>query len=329
MPPAEQERLAVELLDTYATDPDAGIHAASEWVLRRWGKKEELAEKDRELATGKLEGSRQWYVNKQGQTLVVIPGPVEFVMGSPDQKSRWEGPTEIQHGQRINRTFAVMTHEVTVDQFREFQRDFDYDKRRSLVGDCPINSVPWYVAAEYCNWLSEQEDIPEDEWCFLPNDDKKYAAGMKPASDYLERSGYRLPTEAEWEYACRAGALTRRYFGETEDLLGQYAWYRKNSLKQGLLPVGSLKPNDLGLFDMLGNLREWCHGDPKDYRVPRTGGLIDDLPQLSKVLDSQFRALRGGSFTMAPQDVRSADRTGFVPYFRSVNFGLRVARTYP
>ena len=79
----------------------------------------------------------------------------------------------------------------------------------------------------------------------------------------------------------------------------------------------------------MGNLREWCHGEPKGYLFSRTGGWSDDLPQLSEVLDSQYRALRGGSFTMVPQDVRSADRTGFLPTFRSVNFGLRVARTYP
>lgn len=69
--------------------------------------------------------------------------------------------------------------------------------------------------------------------------------------EYLKRTGYRLPTEAEWEYACRAGSSTARHFGETELLLGQYAWYQRNSGDKRMLAVGSLKPNDAGLFDML------------------------------------------------------------------------------
>ena len=333
LPPTEQEQVAVKLLGTYAADPDAGIHAASEWVLRRWGQEAQLKEQDRNLATGKLEGSRQWYVNRQGQTLVVIPGPVEFVMGSPVSEAGREGGPhgqgEMQHSKRINRTFAIMTHEVTVDQFREFQNDYWYNKTYSRGGDDPVNTVTWYAAAEYCNWLSKQEDLPEDEWCYLPNGDKKYAEGMKPALDYLERSGYRLPTESEWEYASRSGALTSRYFGETEDLLGQYAWYTKNSLNRWMLPVGSLKPNDLGLFDIQGNALEWCHDVSKYYRVSSTGGWSEDLPDVSEVRDSQVRMLSGGSFFYQPLYVRSAYRFRHQPTVRLFTLGMRAARTYP
>ena len=75
--------------------------------------------------------------------------------------------------------------------------------------------------------------------------------------NYLSLSGYRLPTEAEMEFATRAGALTSRYYGETEELLPKYAWYARNS-KEKTWPVGSLKPNDLGLFDVQGNVFTWC-----------------------------------------------------------------------
>ena len=116
--------------------------------------------------------------------------------------------------------------------------------------------VSWYGAAAYCNWLSEQEGLPKDQWCYLPNEDGAYAEGMTIPADVLQRTGYRLPTEAEWEYACRAGAITSRYYGVSTDLLGKYAWYQANS-QEHAWPCGSLLPNDLGLFDMLGNVFEW------------------------------------------------------------------------
>ena len=80
---------------------------------------------------------------------------------------------------------------------------------------------------------------------------------MTIPADALKRTGYRLPTEAEWEYACRAGAITSRYYGLSIDLLEQYARYQANS-QDHAWPCGSLLPNDLGLFDMLGNVYEWC-----------------------------------------------------------------------
>ena len=99
--------------------------------------------------------------------------------------------------------------------------------------------------------------MPKDQWCYLPNEAGAYAEGMSIPADVLERTGYRLPTEAEWEYACRAGAVTSRYYGHSIDLLDAYAWYQANS-KEHAWTCGSLLPNDLGLFDMLGNMYEWC-----------------------------------------------------------------------
>ena len=158
----------------------------------------------------------------------------------------------------ISHRFAIATKEVTVEQYQEFVKanpgvDHARNDQYSPDPKGPMNQVTWYHAAAYCNWLSEEEGLPKDQWCYLPNEQKKYDKGMKIPADFLQRTGYRLPTEAEWEYACRAGAMTSRHYGLSVDLLEQYARYQANSHDHAW-PCGSLMPNDLGLFDMLGNV---------------------------------------------------------------------------
>ena len=118
---------------------------------------------------------------------------------------------------------------------------------------------------------------------------------MRPAPDFLNRTGYRLPTEAEWEYACRAGAVTSRCYGETEELLPNYAWYSENS-KGRSRPVGSLKPNDFGLFDMHGNGWQWCNNIAGDHPAPPVGGSVDDWLEPAPVYDKDARTMRGAGF---------------------------------
>ena len=117
----------------------------------------------------------------------------------------------------------------------------------------------------YCNWLNEREGIARDQWCYLPNDQGEYAQGMRIVADCLRRTGYRLPTEEEWEFACRAGSITSRYYGQSLDLDNHYAWTVQNSLGRRTALVGRFKPNDLGLFDMLGNTLDWCHNAFRDH----------------------------------------------------------------
>ena len=333
--PDERKALIDRFLDLYKTDPDAGIHGATEWTLRQWGQQESLKELDAELMKVKDWGDRRWFVNGQGQTFAVINGPIEFDMGSPPTEPE-HLEYELLHKRLIPRRFAIATKEVTVQQYRQFQQANPDNndaaesnlKRYSPDPNGPMIVVTWYRAAAYCNWLSEQERIPQEEWCYVPDKKDRYAEGMTIPEDVLERKGYRLPTEAEWEYACQAGAETSRYYGSTMDLLGRYAWYIATSQDRAW-PCGSLLPNDLGLFDMLGNVYEWCNGRYENYLADE-GRMSDDKIKISECIkESDPRLLRGGAFDNPPALVRSAFRYWDAPASRVTSNGFRPSRTYP
>ena len=219
----------------------------------------------------------------------------------------------------------------------------------------------WYKAAAYCNWLSQQEGVPEDQWCYETNAEKlsqakvsNFVSLLLPQhplaraartnyffslldqqpqvtalkKGYLSLRGYRLPTEAEMEYACRAGAVTSRYYGETEELLAEYGWYQKNS-KERTWPVGGKKPNDLGLFDMHGNVFNWCQESYQGaYSVRTEGRRIKDKEDSLYIISTNSRVLRGGSFFTPASYVRCAYRNWDVPSTRDDVVGLRPARTF-
>jgi formylglycine-generating enzyme required for sulfatase activity len=131
--------------------------------------------------------------------------------------------------------------------------------------------------------------------------------------------------------------LTSRYYGEGQELLGRYAWHQKNSLDRGLLPGGPgqfgvlggrLKPNDFGLFDMLGNAMEWCQDPIAHYPPEKISKASEDIEYNNDINDKLSRVLRGGSFYFQPVYVRSAGRNRLVPAYRDVSVGFRPARTF-
>lgn len=282
------------------------------------------------------------YSGPEGQGMVVIGGG-EFTMGSP-LGERGRSEVETQHRVKIPRVFAIATRETTNEQFSRFLAAVpDYaaqwkaaaiakfgDPPRyaaySRTPDSPQVAVSWYDAARYCNWLSERAGIPRSEWVYP----EKIGPGMELPADYLHRTGFRLPTEAEWEYAARAGTTTGRHFGDGDEDLAKYAWFDGNTKRERAYPVGQLLPNQWGLFDMLGNVWEWT----LDRRLPYPQGASvteDKEDDVRRITDDVARTRRGGSFAYEWFTVRSAHR-GDVTYFPNQirdGVGFRVARTMP
>jgi formylglycine-generating enzyme required for sulfatase activity len=328
--PAERERLTVKLLDLYRNDPDSGIHGAAAWTLRQWGLQAKLQAVDAESMKSKARGDRRWFVNSQRQTFAVIEGPVEFRMGSPSTEPDRIAENEMSHRRTIPSRYALAVQEVTVEQFERFLKEcpkirHSYTERFSPDMDGPQVAVTWYEAAAYCDWLNRQEGLQE---CFELNKRGEYADGMRIKARALKLGGYRLPTEAEWEYACRAGTVTSRYHGGSGDLLGCYAQHPVNAQGKAW-SCGSLQPNDLGLFDSLGNVYEWVQDCLTNHPIDSPELVQDGSNSPVVIKESDSRLLRGGSFASHPACVRSAYRYENKPSVRDFDYGFRTARTLP
>jgi len=333
----QRQALIADLLTIYRDDPDPGMHSTAEWLLSRWQQTKQLAAIDKELMAAVVsrgvsaEPSPQWFINSQGQTLAIVDAG-EFQMGSPTPLEQFK-QTERRHHRRISRRYAIATKEVTRSQWaafvaetKEVPNDFTQLAHVMNTDDCPIVAVNWYGAAHYCNWLSEREGILEDQWCYHTNTQKQFGPGIRAKDRFWELTGYRLPTEAEWEFACRAGATTEFFYGQTDRLLTHYAWNRVNSGGR-TRPVGTLKPNDLGLFDTLGNVFEWCYNVDQPYAI--STAILEDAPGVDPVTNNLDRIVRGGSFDSLPASCRPAFRGDQSPRHYTLNTGLRVVRTMP
>jgi formylglycine-generating enzyme required for sulfatase activity len=233
--------------------------------------------------------------NSIGMKLVLIPKGT-FMMGSPErEKGRWE--QETQHEVTISKDYYLGVYEVTQAQYEKVMGKNPSHFQGSIVrnenADLPVENVSWDDAVEFCKKLS---DLPEEK-----------KAGRE----------YRLPTEAEWEYACRAGSKTSYSFDDEQGLLPEYGWFNRKS-SQRTHTVGLLEPNAWGLYDMHGNVWEWC----SDWYVEYPQGAVSD-PTGPK--EGSFRVFRGGSWRDVAAICRSAFRCMLDPSYRGIGIGFRLA----
>jgi formylglycine-generating enzyme required for sulfatase activity len=233
--------------------------------------------------------------NSVGMKLVLIPKGT-FMMGSPESE-QGRNEHENQHEVTISKDYYLGVYEVTQAQYEKVMGKNPSYFQGAKVGnenaDLPVDNVSWDDTVEFCKRLS---DLPEEK-----------KAGRL----------YRLPTEAEWEYACRAGSKTAYSFDDEEGLLPEYDWFKRNSSDR-THTVGLLEPNAWGLYDMHGNVWEWCSDRYGDY--PK--GAVSD-PSGPK--EGSFRVYRGGSWFNEAAGCRSAFRDGYVPSDRLNYLGFRLA----
>jgi formylglycine-generating enzyme required for sulfatase activity len=233
--------------------------------------------------------------NSIGMKLVLIPKGT-FMMGSPESEQGRQ-KNEDQHEVTISKDYYLGVHEVTQAQYEKVIGKNPSHFQGAIVGnenaDLPVENVSCDDAVVFCKKLS---DLPEE---------------MKAGRVY------RLPTEAEWEYACRAGSKTAYLFDDEEGLLPEYGWFNRNSSNR-THTVGLLEPNAWGLYDMHGNVWEWC----SDWYGEYPKGAVRN-PTGPKV--GSDRVCRGGSWDFEAANCRSAFRNWNYPSLRLDYYGLRVA----
>ena len=242
-----------------------------------------------------------------------------FTIGSPVNEL---GRNSNEAQRQVNLSpFYLAKYEVTQADYEALTgTNPSYFKGANL----PVEKVSWFDAIEYCNKLSEKERLTP---AYIidkgqnPNDPSRWKVTWN-----RNANGYRLPTEAEWEYACRGGTTSQFNTGNTItsdeanfDGTRPYNNNPKSSYRQKTIPVGSLAPNSLGLFDMHGNVGEWCW----DWNAVYANGELSD-PEGAET--GSYRVFRGGGWNSSGQFLRSACRSGNAPSSKGDFLGFRLAR---
>ncbi|MGI8980862.1 MAG: protein kinase domain-containing protein [Pirellulaceae bacterium] len=351
LPASAREKLTEHLQAWRRDDRSAAVHAACDWLLHKW----EIAPSSPGAPETKPpsydpENQRQWFVLQVGSDrlgFVAFP-PGGFVRGSPAAENlRVED--ESRHPVRFTRPLAVLDREITIAQWLQFldERKLDRqiweerDKRPVMYRQPahPAYHVNWYEAVEYCRWLTDKAGMDETKQCYVEDRSElatEAAAGKKPDAIekklllpvkrwtfHPDRPGFRLPTEAEWERACRAGTTTTFSFGCDPTLLKYSSAHLSEEAERRPYPGGTKMPNLRGLFDMHGNVWEWCQDTQVNYQAMQ----LETDP--IGLVPTNNRAYRGGSFDNYTKHHRAACRIFELPTLSFPYLGFRVVCTLP
>jgi len=252
-----------------------------------------------------------------GIILRLIPSG-KFYMGSHDSDEFMRNNEHPQHRVQITKPLFFGIYQVTQDQF-SLLMGFN-PSTSTEVPRCPTDSVTWYSAIEFCNKLSEAEGF--SPYYSLNVTKRRSSQAVEEAEvQILGGNGFRLPTEAEWEYACRAGSITPWCFGDLVLDVSNYAWYYDNAQMETHI-VGEKKPNGWGLYDMHGNVMEWCYDWYNEFYYQQEQQ-EDDPPGPE---EGVARVLRGGAWQFGAEATRSAYRNSANPDATSNVIGFRVVR---
>lgn len=240
-----------------------------------------------------------WSATAQTEPEMVFVEGGTFKMGSYDGDID-EKP---QHTVKLS-SFYISKFEITVKQYREFCNatghafpsvppdmwyiEHDRAAKWTWASDRPMCKVNWHDAKAYCKWLSESTG-----------------------------KNYDLPTESQWEFAARGGTRSKHYQYSGSDNINEVAWYDETTYERGPMPIGRLKPNELGIHDMSGNVWEWC----LDYYAKYTSSRKVNPTGPSS---GQFKVVRGGSWYYVGQMAKVATRDGPYPDYSNYNYGFRV-----
>ncbi len=297
-----------QLWSLYRNDPDAGVHASLAALLRSWGWADELAELDSTLPHRPRAGF-SWFVNAVGQSCAILP--VEANASGSGARPQ-------------SRLLAVAMTETTIGEYEQLVPGRQSESPREDARDMPVCRVGVYDAIRYCRRLSELEGVSEDQMCYPPSGWS--GPDPFPIVPDTSKTGWRLPSVEEWEYACRADTLTEHFFGLQSTLAARYAWCRENS-EDAPRGVGRLRPNDFGLIDLFGNVAEWC------WLPPDRPDLIQHLQihPPGNCTCGVLAGYRGGHFASRAAELNSNPISGFSNGFRpQARFswlGFRIVRT--